>query len=102
MLADLDLSGAKHPLVNESADFTIETGGMLGGLLMYFELDVAPGERISTAPGVADETCNWAVKIWTSGSKRRVEPGDRFKVAYKYRVDSTASRIEIIPQNGPS
>jgi protein arginine N-methyltransferase 1 len=97
VLADLNLSGTKHPLVNESTEFTIETAGLLGGLLLYFELDVAPGERISTAPAVAEEECSWAVKIWTSGSQQPVELGDRFKVAYRYRVDSPGTRIEITP-----
>jgi len=101
VLADLDLSGTKHPLVNESTEFTIETGGLLGGLLVYFDLDVAPGERISTSPAVAGETCSWATKIWISDVQRAVEPGNRFKVAYKYRVDSPDTRIEIIPLDAP-
>jgi len=96
-LADLDLSGTKHPLVNESVDLVIETPGMLGGLLVYFELDVSPGQRISTSPAVASETCSWAVKVWASGNQIQVQPGDRFKINYKYRVDSAGTKIELIP-----
>jgi protein arginine N-methyltransferase 1 len=102
LLADLDLSGAKHPLVNESAEFTIETAGLLGGLLVYFELDVAPGLRISTSPSSAAETSSWAAKVWASGSQLPVKPGDKFKVNYKYRVDSGGTKIELIPENGSS
>lgn len=100
VLADLDLSGTKHPLVNESAEFTIETAGLLGGLLVYFELDVSPGQRISTSPAVASEASSWAVKVWASGNPTPVQPGDRFKVDYKYRVDSAGTKIELIPQKG--
>jgi protein arginine N-methyltransferase 1 len=94
-LADLDLSGASNPLVNESAEFAITTAGMLSGLLMYFELDVAPGHRISTSPAVADETCSWWLKTWLTESPVEVKPGDNLKVSYRYRVDSPGTRIEI-------
>lgn len=102
MLADLDLSGTKPPLVNESVELTIETPGLLGGLLVYFELDVSPGERLSTSPTEAGETCSWAAKIWTSGKQQPVIAGDRIRVSYKYRVDSSETRIELIPQSSGS
>jgi hypothetical protein len=98
VLADLDLSGTKPPLVNESTEITIDTPGLLGGLLGYFDLDVAPGERISTSPSEAGETCNWAVKIWTFGSQVTVKRGDRIKVSYRYRVDSSATRVDLVLQ----
>jgi len=97
MLADLDLSGASHPLVNESAEFTITTAGVLGGLLVYFDLDVGPGQRLSTSPSEADETSNWWVKTWMYGGGVDVKPGDKLKVSYKYRVDTPGTKIEIVP-----
>lgn len=97
VLADLDLGGTAHPVVNESAEITIERAGVLSGLLVYFELDVGPDERISTSPAVADETCSWSVKVWTSGTQTAVKAGDKFKIAYKYRVDSLGTRIEMTP-----
>ena len=97
VLADLDLSGSSHPVVNESAELTIDREGMLGGLLVYFELEVAPGELLSTSPAMADETNSWSVKIWTSGTQTAVHPGDKFKIAYQYRVDSSRTRIEMTP-----
>jgi protein arginine N-methyltransferase 1 len=100
VLADLDLSGTKPPLVNESSEITIETPGLLGGLLVYFDLEVGPGERIVTSPAEADEKCSWTVMVWTSGTQRPVKRGDRFRVDYKYRVDSAGTRIELIKQNG--
>ena len=101
MLADLDLSGTAHPVVNETGELTIERAGMLTGLLLYFELEVAQGECISTSPAKADDTCHWSVKVWTSATPTTVKPGDKFKIAYKYRVDSLGTRIEMTPmQNG--
>jgi len=102
VLADLDLSGTKPPLVNESAELIIETPGLLGGLLVYFELDVAPGERISTAPAEAGEMCSWSARVWTSGTQQPASRGDRIKVDYKYRVDSSQTRIEMTLQNSGS
>jgi len=97
LLADLDLSGASPPVVNESVDLAIETSGRLGGLLVYFELDVGPGQRLSTSPAEADETCNWLVKTWVYGNGVNVKAGDKLKVSYRYRVDSAGTRIEIVP-----
>ena len=96
MLADLDLGGGNPPLVNESAEFTIATDGLLGGLLVYFELDVGPSQRLSTAPAEADETCSWLVKTWVYGSGVPVKTGDKLKINYKYRVDSPGTSIEIV------
>lgn len=102
VLADLDLRGTKPPIVNESAELTIETPGLLGGLLVYFELDVGPGERISTAPAEAGEMCSWTARVWASGTQQLARRGDRIKVHYKYRVDSSQTRIELIPQESAS
>jgi hypothetical protein len=101
VLADLDLSGTAHPVVNETAELTIERAGVFTALLLFFELEVAKGECISTSPAAADDTCSWSVKVWTSATPTTVKPGDKFKIAYKYRVDSLGTRIEITPmQNG--
>lgn len=97
MLANLDLSGASHPLVNEAAELTITTAGSLSGLLVYFELDVAPGQRLTTSPAEAGETSSWWVKIWLSETPVEVKPGDKLKVSYRYRADSPGTRIEIVP-----
>ena len=97
LLADLDLSGESPPLVNESVDLVIDTSGRLGGLLVYFDLDVGPGQRLSTSPAEADETCSWLVKTWIYGRGMEVQAGDKLKVSYRYRVDSPGTRIEILP-----
>jgi len=100
VLADLDLRGTKPPVVNESTAITIETPGLLGGLLVYFDLEVGPGQRIVTSPAEADEKCSWTAMVWTSGTQQPVKRGDRFRVDYKYRVANSRTRIELIPLNG--
>jgi hypothetical protein len=97
MLANLDLSGASLPLVNEAAELAITAAGSLSGLLVYFELDVAPGKRLTTSPAVADETSSWWVKVWLSETPVAVKPGDKLKVSYRYRADSSGTRIEVVP-----
>lgn len=97
MLANLDLSGASHPVVNEAAEFTVTAGGSLSGLIVYFELDVGPGQRLTTSPSVADATSSWWVKVWLTEAPVDVKAGDKLKVSYRYRVDSPGTRIEIVP-----
>jgi hypothetical protein len=97
LLADVDLSGMRQPIINEATEFSIAQDGLMGGFLLYFELDVGPGQEISTAPQKVDETNHWAVRIRLFGTPRQVRIGEKFKVTYSYRVASSGSSIEVVP-----
>jgi hypothetical protein len=95
VLADLDLSGATHHIVDETAEFSITRKGLMSGFLLYFQLDVAPGWEISTAPEKADEANHWSVPIRVFGRPRSVKAGEKFKVAYTYGVRYQGPTIEV-------
>ncbi|MFN2602793.1 MAG: 50S ribosomal protein L11 methyltransferase [Gemmatimonadaceae bacterium] len=97
LIADLDFAGMKTPVVDAAVEVSISRGGVMGGLLLYFELDVAPGWEISTSPQKADEANHWAVPIRFFGHPKTVKSGEKFKVAYTYGADSHGPRIEIEP-----
>ncbi len=97
LLADLDLSGTQHPLVNEAVELTIRKDGLLSGFLTYFELDVGAGQQIVTSPEKADKTNSWAVKVYLDGAAAKVKKGDRYKVMYTYRVASPETKVELVP-----
>jgi protein arginine N-methyltransferase 1 len=97
LLADLDLSGTTVPRVNETTSFTITKDGTMSGFIVYFNLDVSPGQQLSTAPEKAGEKCSWAVRGWLSGAPVQVKKGDRFNVRYSYRVESSDIKVEISP-----
>ena len=97
LLADLDLSGTATPRVNESVGFTIAKDGTMSAFILYFNLEVGPGQQLSTATDKAGEKCSWAVKGWLSGSPVRVSKGDKFNVKYSYRVESSETQMEITP-----
>jgi len=97
LLADLDLGGDQHPLVNEAVEFTIRKDGLMTGFLTYFELDVGAGQQLATAPDKAGEKNSWAVKIYLNGSPTKVKKGDRYKAIYTYRVASSDTKVEIVP-----
>lgn len=97
LLADLDLSGAQHPLVNEATEFTIKRDGLLSGMLTYFELDVGGGQQLTTAPEKAGEKNSWAVKVYLNGAPPKVKTGDKYKAIYSYRVESSDTKIEVVP-----
>ncbi len=95
LLADLDLSGTTHDVVDKTAEFLITREGLMGGFLLYFDLDVAPGWEISTAPQKADEANHWSVPIRLFGRPRSVKAGEKFKVTYNYGVRSQGPKIEV-------
>jgi hypothetical protein len=95
LLADLDLSGTTHDVVDKTAEFFITREGLMGGFLLYFHLDVAPGWEISTAPEEADEANHWSVPIRLFGRPRSVKAGQKFKVTYAYGVKSQGPKIEV-------
>jgi hypothetical protein len=97
LLADLDLSGTQHPLVNEAAEFTITKDGLLSGVLTFFELDVGGGKQLTTAPEKAGEKNSWAVKVYLDSAPPKVEKGDRYKIIYSYRVESSDTKVQVIP-----
>jgi hypothetical protein len=97
LLADVDLSGKIPPVIQQSAEVLIDENGEFNGFVVYFDLDVGAGERISTSPELATESNHWAVPIWLLRERRQVRPGDRFKVSYRYRVDSAGTNIDIEP-----
>jgi ribosomal protein L11 methyltransferase PrmA len=97
LLADVDLSGMRQPIINETAEFSITHDGLMGGFLLYFELEVGPGQEISTAPERVEETNHWGVRIRLFAPPRRVKIGEKFKVTYSYRVKSSGSDIEVYP-----
>jgi hypothetical protein len=97
LLADLDLGGTQHPLVNEAVEFTIRKDGLMSGFLTYFELDVGAGQHLATAPEKAGEKNSWAVKVYLDGAPTKVRKGERYKAVYTYRVASSDTKVEIVP-----
>jgi hypothetical protein len=69
----------------------------MSGFIVYFNLDVSPGQQLSTATDKAGEKCSWAVRGWLSGAPVQVKKGDRFNVRYSYRVESSDTKVEISP-----
>jgi hypothetical protein len=96
LIAALDFGGMKHPIVDQTVEVSISRGGVMGGLLLYFDLDVAPGWEISTSPRKADDANHWAVPIRFFGNPRTVKSGEKLKVAYTYGVRDQVPRIEIV------
>jgi len=95
LLADLDLGGTTHDVVDKAAEFSITREGLMGGFVLYFHLDVAAGWEISTAPAKADEANHWSVPVRLFGRPRSVSAGEKFKVTYTYGVRSQGPKIEV-------
>lgn len=95
MLAEIDFKSVKESMIDNNVQATAETTGEISGLLIYFELEIAPDVILSTHPQKADENNHWQSLIWAAPKPLFVKNGDSFNVIYKYKVPGTRDRVQI-------
>lgn len=83
------------PRIEGRAEVIASSSGTLNGVLMYFELTLAPGVELSLHPDRVTDSCSWHSPVWLLRSPLQVEPGQRFSVAYSYRGSRVPSRVQV-------
>jgi hypothetical protein len=94
-LADLDLTQVSSASVDTVTEVRATAAGSLNGLLVYFELDVGGGVRLSTSPYATDERCHWSSVLWLVPDPIDLATGDVVKVRYAYGAVRSAGRVDI-------
>ena len=84
VLADLDLGSDDMPRVRTSNTLSAVAGSALNGLLVYFELEIAPDLWLSTHPRDADEHCSWRNMAWILPEDTTTASSRSFAVTYAY------------------
>jgi hypothetical protein len=62
---------------------TITRAGALDALVAYFDLDLAPGISISTAPTVAEASNHWRTPVWLLPAAVEAQAGWAFEIRYR-------------------
>ncbi len=83
-VAKVDLTIAEHDNLAAAVSFTAQRSGELNGVLIYFELDMAPGLIFSLHPDQATSTNSWANKVWLPAEGVQVKEGEQWQLTYRY------------------
>jgi precorrin-6B methylase 2 len=86
LLKAIDFGDFKYPIsLDNTTTLEVNTTGKLDGLLLYFELELGPTTRLSTAPAQADRNNHWRSPVWMLRDQFVLQDGDRLRVSSEYR-----------------
>lgn len=95
LIADIRLNKQLSDMIQTRGMFEISQSGILGGMLVYFELELSKNRTFSIHPEKTDHNNSWASKLWIPGKPIKVESG--WQVKYTYRYDEiNKSQFEVI------
>jgi hypothetical protein len=84
-LAEIDFRTTTGLAIDTTVRSAAACQGRMSGLVTYFELELGPTARLSTHPGLADESNHWLSPVWVLPQELDLYPGDEMAVSYRYR-----------------
>lgn len=98
-VATMDFRTPISGLVDYRGTATATADGLVTGVLLYFDLSLAPGHTLTTAPDVADDNNHWGNRVLTLGEPLRVRAGDTFFVRIERRCGRFAAWCDAAAQD---
>jgi hypothetical protein len=95
LLADVDLGAFKEVSVATEASTVTTSDGELNGVLVYFELNLAPGQLLSTDPKNTPATSSWRNPVWIYNEAIMLRMGESFGVRFSYRAPGKPNGVRI-------
>lgn len=74
-----------------------QSTGAAYGVLAYFELELAPGLRLSTNPARADDGCHWRNPVWLFSEPVPLASGKTFRVQFHHAAPAGTEPCRLIP-----
>ena len=62
----------------------ITRAGHIGAIVLYFDLELAPGVVLSTAPAACAASNHWRTPVWFPSGLPDVAPGQAWEVSYRH------------------
>ena len=97
LVAAADLQTEKSSVITADCNFTATASGRLNGVMIYFDLDLAPGVRLSTHPDRVDQTFHWKHPVWALPEPLILEPGARYRLTHRYGVVGQPDSVRVVP-----
>ena len=99
LLAESDVASVETSVVPlRTLEARATTAGTLNGLLVYFEARLG-STVLSTHPALAGADNSWASPVWYLAESRRVEPGETFRLQYRFGRPSDLSEVTLLPDD---
>lgn len=90
ILGEIDLTAEPELVFDTTGTTTVNLEGSVGGVAIFFELDLAPGIGLTNDPARAESTSHWPIPVAIVPTPIGVSPGDELEIRYRYagmRVD---------------
>ncbi len=97
LLASIDFSAVKAPMVQTSVNGMANATGEISGVIVYFELELGPNTILSSNPPDADEFNSWRTMVWTFPESLPVTSGDGFTLTYRHRLPGVRDTLQVSP-----
>lgn len=94
LLADIDLHTARTDVLSSTQTFTATATGSLGGMLVFFEMDMGAGLTYSIHPDVAQKNNSWASYLSLPAVPIPMSVGETWEVVWRFDR-ATRSRFEF-------
>jgi protein arginine N-methyltransferase 1 len=95
-LGRVNLGSASWLPQAQTATWTATSSGTLNGVLLYFEIEVAPGFRYSTQPAQAGESNHWHSPVWHLDPPVAVHAGASLELHYTPGFCGGASQLRVV------
>ena len=97
LVAAADLRTEKSSAITADRPFAATASGRLNGVMIYFDLDLAPGVRLSTHPDRVDQTCHWALHVWVLPDPLMLKSGGRYRLTYHHGMRDQPDGVRVAP-----
>lgn len=95
VLAEVDLGTFSRLQVEGSAELAADRPGRLGGVVVWFDLDLALGNRLTTDPLETNQASSWRNPVWILDEPMPLQTGDGFTLTYAYRVPGKRNGVSV-------
>ncbi|MDQ4143024.1 MAG: hypothetical protein M3198_04630, partial [Actinomycetota bacterium] len=97
LLAVIEPASFEQLQIDTRQESVTHSSGELSAVLVYFELELAPGISLSTHPHKCSEGNHWRNAVWSLMKPIYASAGERFSLRYAYRVPGTPNGIHFLP-----
>ncbi len=90
VIANTDFTERFSAAIDCHADVVATEAGRLNGILIYFDLSLAQGVSLTTAPHIAEDTNHWGNRVLLLPEPLDIQQGDRLRV----RIERSEGHFE--------
>jgi len=94
-LVDIDLARCPALPLQVSTAAVVTTPGVMNGLTVFWEIDLAPDIRFSNDPQLCDANCCWGTAVWLLAERPRVREGQTIRLNFRYAASRSSANATL-------